>query len=409
MRTTGALACLCVLATVGCSQSTVANGTPGHQPRGRVEAVVKPLGSPASPSTSRESLERTRAEMEAQLRANPHDAAAAVRLADALLRLARVTNNAGLAVNAERVLNAVLSADVNRYDARRMLATVLLSQHRFRDAIREGERCRQMQPRDAWPMGVLGDAHLELGEYDQAFDAFQQMVALRPDSASYARAAYARELQGDLAGALRLMTMALEATSPNDPESLAWHHVQLGALHLAMGDLNEAEREYAHADYVFPRHPMAIEGLARVDDKRGRTDAAVARLEPLVEGNASPATLAYMSELLKKVGRAADAQRYERLAEASWRADVPEPAKLAMFLANSGVRERVEEAVRIAETESAVRDDIFTDDALAWAYFKAGQIDRAAAASARATRTGSLDRSIREHAQAIARAQTRTK
>jgi tetratricopeptide (TPR) repeat protein len=396
----GVLAWVLVLATVGCSQSTVAR-------RSTADEVVKPLGSPAAPSTSRQSLEQTRTEMEAKLRQSPKDATAAVRLADALLRLARVTNNAGLVVNAERVLNAVLAADVNRYDARRMLATVLLSQHRFRDAIREGERCRQMQPHDAWPLGVLGDAHLELGEYDQAFDAFQQMITLRPDSASYARAAYARELQGDLAGAVRLMTMALEATSPNDPESLAWHHVQIAALHLAMGHVDEAEREYAHADYVFPGHPMAIEGLARVDDARGRADSAVARLEPLVKANAAPSTLAYMGQLLRKVGRGAEAERYERLAEASWRADVPEPAKLAMFMANSGVPERVDEAVRIAETESTVRDDIFTDDALAWAYFKAGRLDRAAAASARATRTGSLDHTIREHARAIEQAAQR--
>jgi tetratricopeptide (TPR) repeat protein len=235
------------------------------------------------------------------------------------------------------------------------------------------------------------------------------MVALRPDSASYARVAYARELQGDLPGALRLMTMALEATSPNDPESLAWHHVQLGALHLAMGRLDEAAREYAHADYVFPHHPMAIEGLARVDDARGRPDAAVSRLESVVAGTALPSTLAYMAELLKKVGRGTEAVRYERLAEASWRADVPEPAKLALFLVNSGARERIDEAVRIAETQSAVRQDIYTEDAIAWAYFKAGRLDAAAAASARAMRTGSMDRVIRDHARAIAAAQTRTR
>src|SRR5262249_51312888 len=266
---TGILAVLLILATVGCAQSTVAGRSTAESKR-----MATPLGSPAAPSTSRQSLEQTRAQMEARLRQSPRDAAAAVQLADALLRLARVTNNAGLAVNAERVLTGVLASDVDRYDARRMLATVLLSQHRFREAIREGDRCRQVQPRDAWPLGVLGDAHLELGEYDQAFDAFQQMVGLRPDSASYARAAYARELQGDLPGALRLMTMALEATSPNDPESIAWHHVQLGALHLAMGQLDQAEREYAHADFAFPHHPMALEGLARVDDARGRPDAA---------------------------------------------------------------------------------------------------------------------------------------
>ena len=401
MRRSGALACVFAMVTAGCSQSAVASRASAEKPN---EVLAKSLGAPAAPSTSRDSLERIRTEMETRLRQTPNDATAAVPFADALLRLARVTNNAGLAVNAERALTKVLAADPDRYDARRMLATVLLSQHRFRDALREAERCRQMQPRDAFPLGVMGDAHLELGEYDQAFDAFQRMVAMRPDAASYARAAYARELQGDLPDALRLMQMALGATSPNDPESLAWHHAQLGALHLAMGRPAEAEREYAHAEFVFPGHPMATEGLARVADVRGRPDQALARLQPLAASTPSPAMLAYMAELLKRSGRSLDALRYERLAEAAWRADVPEPAKLAVFLANSGAPDRVAEAVRIAEAEAAARNDIFTNDALAWAYFKAGRLSEAAEASARATRTGSRDRSIRDHARQIAEA-----
>ena len=56
------------------------------------------------------------------------------------------------------------------------------------------------------------------------------MMQLRPSAAAYARAAYARELQGDLDGALRLMQMAADATSPHDPESQAWHYAQVGDL-----------------------------------------------------------------------------------------------------------------------------------------------------------------------------------
>lgn len=257
-------------------------------------------------------------EMEARLKTAPDDAAAAVRLSDALLRLARATNNSGLAVAAERALLPILNREPDRYDARRMLATALLSQHRFRDAIREAERCRQIQPRDAWPLGVIGDAHLELGEYDQAFAAFQQMVTMRPDAASYARASYAQEIQGDPVEALRLMKMALEATSPNDPESIAWHHVQIGGLQLAAGRTTDAAREYQHALFIFPAHPMAIEGLARVDAAHGRFDAAITRLEPLARDSASPSTVMFLAQFLREAGREQDATRYERLAEATW-------------------------------------------------------------------------------------------
>jgi tetratricopeptide (TPR) repeat protein len=185
------------------------------------------LGTPEGPTTARADLDRTVAAMQSRLARNPVDAAAAVTLADVLLRQTRVTSNAGLAMRAESALETVLADEPMDYDARRMLAVVYLSQHRFRDALREGGRCRTMRPADAWCYGVIGDAHLELGEYDEAYDAFDRMMALRPDAASYARVSYARELQGDLAGALRLMQMATEATPPQDPESIAWHRTQL--------------------------------------------------------------------------------------------------------------------------------------------------------------------------------------
>ena len=49
---------------------------------------------------------------------------------------------------------------------------------------------------------------------------------------------------------------------------------------------------------------------------------------------------------------------------------------LARFLADRG--RAPDEAVRIAESAAAVRHDIFTEDALAWALFKAGRISRGA-------------------------------
>jgi hypothetical protein len=64
----------------------------------------------------------------------------------------------------------------------------------------------------------------------------------------------------------------------------------------------------------------------------------------------------------------------------------------------------VDEAVRLAESAAAERRDIFTEDALAWSYFKAGRLTDAASAIARAQRTGTRDRSIRDHAAAISSA-----
>jgi tetratricopeptide (TPR) repeat protein len=340
--------------------------------------------------------------MEARVRKSPADQAAAVRLADALLRQTRVTGNAGLAARAESVLLQALKADPLSYNARRMLGAVYLSQHRFRDAIRAAEQCQAVRTNDAWVYGVLGDAHIELGEYPEAFAAFDRMTKLRPNAASYDRAAYARELQGDLEGALKLMRMATDATSAQDPESLAWHHAQLGHLYFELGRLTDARREYAHADYAFPGHPFARDGLARVEAAEGDLSDALQIITAEIATTPTPAAAAFAGDLLTALGRRDEAERQYRLAEAAWKSDVPEPSRLARFLASRG--RKIDEAAAIAERVAADRRDIFTEDALAWAYFQSGRLDQARAAAALAMRTGTRDRTIRYHAAAIARA-----
>ena len=314
------------------------------------------------------------------------------------MRQARVTGNAGLARKAEAALDAVLTAHPDDYDVIRMRASVYLSGHRFRDALREAERARALRPNDAWNYGAIGDAHLELGEYTEAFDAFDRMAALKPNAASYARVSYARELQGNLNEALRLMKMAAESTSPQDAESVAWHYAQIGHIEIQRGQLDAADQAYSRADAVFPSHPLAADGRARVAAARGDYAGALKFLD--ARGNdITPADIAFTGEMLEALGRVEDAERKYALAEAAWQSDVPEPAHLARFLADHD--RRVGDAVTIAETAMRDRRDIFTMDAAAWAYFKAGRIAEASTAIKEALRTGSRDLEIRKHAAAI--------
>lgn len=379
---------LMVVAGMSCSSRPAATVPPA--------ALVDLLGTTP---TSRADLLRTIATMEARLERNDADAVAAVRLADALLRQTRVTGNGGLALRAESALRRVLHSRPDDYDVRRMLGAVLLAQHRFVAAREEATRCLDRRPDDAFIWGVLGDAHVELGDYDQAFAAFDRMLALRPNAASYARASYARELSGDLDAAVRLMTMALESTSAHDPESIAWHRAQLGHLQLERSRTADAEREYSHALAIFERHPLAAEGLARVRLAQGRQAAGLEIVTPLLAEVPTPSLLALAGDLHRALGRADDAERHYRLAEAAWESDAPDPAQLALFLADRG--RRLGDALRLAETAAAERRDIVTDHALAWAYFKVGRAEEAQAAMTRALRTGSRDRVMRDHARAI--------
>lgn len=361
--------------------------------------AAQPLGSPGAPRTTREDLDRRMRDMEAKLAKAPDDSGAALLLADALLRQTRVTGNPGLALRAEQLVTRVLTDDPGSYDANRMLAALYLSQHRFREAIRAGEKNRDARPYDPLNYGVIGDAHVELGEYDEAFAAFDRMMALRPSAAAYARVAYARELQGNLPGAIDAMKLAADATSPTDPEALAWTRAQLGDLYVQLGKLRDAKIEYAAASQAYPGHPFAVMGYAKVVAAEGDPNGALELLRGLAAQAPTPELAARMGDLLERVGRHEEAGRQYALAEAGWRVDAPEPKNLARFLAEHD--RKIADAMAIAEAAAADRHDIFTEDALAWAYFKAGRIGDAKNAIAQALRTGTRDAAIRAHADAI--------
>jgi tetratricopeptide (TPR) repeat protein len=378
-----------------------ANWRDGKRSRHPYTAAL-PAGAAGGVKTSREDLDRRVKEMEARLAAHPNDNGAALLLSDALLRQTRITGSPGLAVRAEQVLKRVLIDDPGSYDANRMLGALYLSHHRFRDAIRAAENNRAARPADPVNYGVIGDGYVELGDYDKAFAAFDQMMTLRPSAASYARVAYARELQGNLTGAVAAMTLAADATSPTDPEGLAWARSQLGDLYVQLGKLHEAKASYAAASQAFPGHPFAVMGYAKAIAAEGDVNGALELLRGLAEKTPTPDLAARIGELCDRLGRHAEAERQYALAEAGWRGDAPEPKNLARFLADHD--RKIPEAIAIAERAAADRHDIFTQDALAWAYFKAGRVADAKRAIAQALRTGSRDAVIRAHAAAIERA-----
>jgi tetratricopeptide (TPR) repeat protein len=284
-----------------------------------------------------------------------------------------------------------------------MLGVVYLSQHRFADALGVARAAQRRNPADAWNHAVAGDALLELGRYDEAYDAFDEVNRRRPDPASYARAAYARELQGDIEGALRLMSMAAEGTGAHDPEGQAWYRTQIGNLHLLEGRLLDAEREFKHADFVFPGHPYARTGQARVLVARQQFREAHALL---AKGADTPESWAMRGDIARRLGDLGAAgfayREAERLERDGWKEEEPQPAALARFLAER--RLNVPEAVALATQAAASRQDIHTLDALAWSHFQAGQLAPAADAIAKALRTGTRDPRIRCHAAAISAA-----
>jgi len=366
----------------------------------RSVAIGPEVGMPGAPPTSAAGLEQRISDMERRLREQPQDVAAAVLLSDALLRQARATSDGRPVRRAAEVLNTLLVDDPGQYDALRMLGAIDLSQHRFRDALRIGHRARDLRPSDPWNYGVIGDAQIELGNYQEAFSAFDAMMTLRPSAPVYARVAYARELQGNLEGALQAMQMAAAATGAQDLEAQAWYAAQEGELFLKMNRLDDADRAYRRAVFSFPGYPLAMIGQGKLKMALGDAEAALAIYLAQLRRAPSLDLAARIGDLYAERGENGEAERYYQLAE-----DLAGPgitqteANLALFLAEHN--RKLPEAVSIAEAVETVRQDIFTEDALAWAYYKVGRLREALTASQRALRTGTRDEGLRSRAAQI--------
>jgi len=392
-----------VLAVAGVGALALPRGHyTGSRPSETPVSIAPGVGTPGGPPSSTDGLRGRVAEMEERLRTNPDDTAASVSLADALLRQARATGDSRPAGRAATVLERALREAPGTYDALRLLGAVQLSLHRFSDALDAGKRARDMRPDDAWNYGVMGDAQLELGDYQEAFASFEGMMRLRPGPTAYARIAYARELTGNLAGALTAMEMAYSATSSQDPEARAWYATQLGELELKLGRPVDAERRFREALYTFPAYPLAMIGAGKVKVAMGEPDRALAIYVDQFSRTPTLDLASRIGDLHRDAGRSGQAEHFYVLAE-----DLAGPipaqteATLALFLAEHD--RKLDVALDVARRVAERRHDIVTEHALAWTYYKLGRINDASAAMKRALRTGSRDDLLLSHAALIQR------
>jgi tetratricopeptide (TPR) repeat protein len=324
-------------------------------------------------------------------------------LASAFLQKARETGDFGYNSRAEAALNRSLEIAPDDFDALRLRATLLLAYHRFQEALDVARRAQALRPENADVYGAMTDALVELGDYRGAIEAAQKMVDHRPDTASYSRVSYLRELHGDTAGAIEAMRLAARAADPRSPESIAWCRVHLGLVLMNAGKSTEAEREFDEALKIFPNYYLAISAKARARASAGDMERALELYRLAEERVPLPEAIIARGDLLIKLGRTEEAQREYALAEFTERTSSGASTysrQLALFLADHDMK--LDEALTIARRERAQRSDIYTSDVLAWCLFKNGMLREARAAMNEALRLGTRDARLFYHAGMIA-------
>jgi tetratricopeptide (TPR) repeat protein len=330
--------------------------------------------------------------LEARLRAEPEDSDALTELGYAYQLRWRETADASYLPRSEEALRRAVRFGTEDANAVVGLGSLALIRHEFRAALAYGRRAQRMLPGSYRPYGIVGDALVELGRYDEAFAAFDRMVSLRPGLASYARVAYARELTGDRRGARAAMRLAL-VSAAGQPEPTAWAHVELAKLELALGRVDVARRHALAALRALPGYPTARIELARADAAAGNLRAAIVAARLATEATPTAQAVTLLGDLLERAGRHAEARRQratvaviDRLLAAG---GVQVELESAVYRADNRIRPF--ETVALARRARAARPSIYGDDAVAWALARAGRCADALPFAERALRLGTQD------------------
>jgi len=327
------------------------------------------------------------------------------RLGEAYLQKARETGDPGYYPKAEALFGQALAADPEHADALVGLGTLALARHQFSEALDWGQQALAINPHHAATYGVIGDAEIELGRYDDAVRTVQAMVDLRPDLGSYARVSYLRELMGDRAGAIVAMEQAGVAGS-GYPENVAWAHVQLGNLRFDGGDLAGAKHDFDAAAAAAAGYAPAMAGQARVAAARGDLDRAAALYKTAVQQIPLPEFLVAYGDVLNAADKTRDAEAQFALVEAIQGINsangVDTDLELALFVADHGDPADLPQAVAQARAGVETRPSVVAWDVLAWTLFRSGDVEGAAAASQKALRLGTQNALMHFHAGMIA-------
>ena len=369
-----------------------------HRPAERVAAALPPGPRPG------DSTDVRIGKLQATVRAEPRRADGYTLLAGAYLQKVRETGDASFYQRAGIAVDRALQLAPGDPAGLTERSALALARHDFRAGLSDAQRARAAAPQVNKPFGVLVDALVELGRYDAAGRALQQMVDRRPDLAAYARISYFRELHGDLDGAARAMQAAVSAGG-DVPENEAYVRSLLGGLELQRGRLDAAAHSFRAAVDAVPGYVPGEAGLAKVEVAHGDLGRAIRRLRGVVARLPLPEHVVALAEAERAAGRTAASRRDLDLARAEQRllarSGVNTDTETAIFEADHGSPAR---AVALARRAWEAAPSVRSADALGWALTRAGQAREALPWAAKALRLGSRDPLFNLHAGLAARA-----
>jgi len=391
------------------TQHAPARPTTGTQ---LVQQVPIPDGPPPAVTQSLALIDHAIGVWAANVARDGQDFVSATNLADLYYSRARLTGNLDDYARAREAVDRALAAYPGGVGAQILRAQLLFATHDFVKALDAAQAIQAANPDQVAALATVGDAQLELGQYDAAARSFAELGKRAPGPAVTARLAHLAALRGLPANADALAARAIReaAAAGTAPADRSWYEYLAGYLAFQFGELTSAERHFRAAVADWPGSYLALAGLARTRAAQGATDEAITLYQKAIAIVPQPEFLAGLGDLYALSGRTQDAAAQYATVRAI--ADLSKAEaqlynrQLVLFDANHG--QHLAEGVALAERELALRKDVYGWDAYAWVLYASARYADADRAMGSALALGTIDPLLDYHQGMIDAALGRT-
>lgn len=293
------------------------------------------------------------------------------------------------------------------------LAALYLSEHRFEQSLELANRALSLDPELLSIYATLGDAQLETGKYREAASSYAKLrlpegslppkpgLAYLFETRQAGRAYIEGRPEVAIAHMKAAIAKGLAAHLPD--ENIAWSQFSLGELFFGVGDMDSAEAYYQAALQTYPNYHRALAWLGQLRAAQGRYPEAAELYQKAIAVIPLPIYASALGDIYSRMGQPQEAEKAYDLvnfiAKLSTLNQQLFRRELALFYAEHNLR--LKEALELAQGELQQRQDVYTWDVLAWAYFKNGDTGQAAEAIQHAVAEGTKDPMFFFHAGMI--------
>jgi tetratricopeptide (TPR) repeat protein len=349
----------------------------------------------------------------ANLAKEPRDFFSATTLASLYYSRGRLSGDLADEQRALQFAQAAVAIAPTEPGARSIEASVLYYLHDFATAAAKARAIYSKDPTQLGALATMADATLELGDIAGARSDYETLSGLAKGPAVDIRLARLAYVTGGADHALALAIQARDEATHDvaigGTADLGFYDYAVGEYARTAGDATTARAGYTAALAIRSTDLGALVGLGRIDAFDGNAAQAMAELGKAAAIAPQPETVGLLGDLLASSGDTAGAARQfatvrfiEKLGEIQ--STVYDRVILRFELDHGGASDGL---LAQAQASLTARPDYTGYDTVAWALYRLGRFDDAAAMIATAASNGAADARLIYHRGAIEVAQGR--